>query len=112
MAKVIITRALKEEVLNKFKSEAGEVFALMKTLENHPLKGKALTHVAEIVIKELRYGKFRLYFITDGHILKFGTQDEFAALLIKFIRISEKKDQQKVIGEIKKVLVSLGFEKL
>ena len=112
MAKVVITTALKEEVLNKFKSASSDVFALMKTLEDHPQKGKALGHVEGIVIKELRYGKFRFYFITDGQMLKFGTEDELTALLIKFIRMSEKRDQQKTINEMKNVLKSLGFEKL
>jgi len=112
MAKVIITKALREEVFNTFKSDAVEIFGFMKTLEANPQKGKALGHVEGIVIKELKYKKFRFYFITDGHVLKFGTEDEFSGLLIKFVRMSDKKEQQKTIEEIKKVLKSFGFEKL
>ena len=82
----------------------------MKSLESVPKKGKAVGHVQEIVIKELKYGKFRFYFITDGHQLKFGTVDELAGLLIKFVRMSEKKNQQKVINNVKSVLKSMGFE--
>ncbi len=54
--------------------------------------------------------KFRFYYITDGHILKFASEDELAYLIIKFVRLSEKKDQQKIIDEIKNVLGSMGFE--
>lgn len=110
MAKVIITASLKEEILKKFKALSENIFLQMKSLETNPHKGKALSHVAEIVIKELKYEKYRFYFITDGHILKFGTEDELASLLIKFIRLSEKKDQKKIISNIKAVLKSMGFD--
>ncbi len=110
MAKVIITVSLKEEVLKKFKALSEKIFLHMKSLENEPHKGKALSHVAGIVIKELKYENYRFYFITDGRILKFGTEDELAALLIKFVRISDKKHQQRVIDEIKSVLKSIGFD--
>jgi hypothetical protein len=82
----------------------------MRTLESNPAKGKELGNVAGIVIKELRYENFRFYFITDGHVLKFGTDDELSQILIKFVRMSEKKDQQKNINKIKNILKSIGFE--
>lgn len=110
MAKVIITNSLKEEVLKKFKASSEKIFLQMKFLENEPHKGKALGHVAEIVIKELKYESYRFYFISDGRILKFGTEDELAALLIKFVRMSDKKNQQKAIDEIKNALKSMGFD--
>lgn len=110
MAKVIITTSLKEEILGKFRSESEKIFLLMKSLERSPNKGKALSHVAEIVIKELKYRTYRFYFITDGHVLKFGTEDELARLLIKFVKMSDKKDQQKAIQQIKAVLKSFGFD--
>src|SRR3989338_8248734 len=97
MAKVIISIALREEIYAKFKGESGKIFIQMKQLELHPNKGKALGNVGGIVIKEIKYGKFRFYFITDGHVLKFGSADELAVLIIKFVKLSEKKDQQKAI---------------
>lgn len=112
MAKVVISKSLKEEIFRKFKEESREIFLLMKSLEHSLNKGKSLGHVAGVVIKEIKYNKFRFYFITDGHILKFGTEDELSRLLIKFVRMSEKKDQQKVIAEIKIILRSLGFDSL
>jgi hypothetical protein len=110
MAKVMITTSLKEEVHKRFKSESQKIFHQMNSLEKEPHKGKALCHVAEIVIKELKYENYRFYFITDGHILKFGTEDELAALLIKFVRMSDKKGQQKAIDDVKNVLRSMGFD--
>lgn len=110
MAKVIITLALQEEIFSKFKAGSEKIFLRMKQLETTPSKGKALGSVGGIVIKELKYEKFRFYFITDGHVLKFGASEELARLLIKFIRMSEKKDQQKKINEIKNILKSLGFD--
>jgi hypothetical protein len=110
MAKVIITPSLKEEVFKKFKAESESIFRQMKSLETGPHKGKSLGHVAGIVIKELKLDKFRFYFITDGHVLKFGTEEELANLLIKFVKLSEKKDQKKTIEEIKTILKSMGFD--
>ena len=112
MAKVVITASLKEEIFRKFKAESERIFLQMKSLENEPHKGKALGHVGGVVIKELKYEKYRFYFITDGHVLKFGTDDDLAALLIKFVRMSDKKNQQKIIDEIKMVLKSMGFDAL
>ena len=112
MAKVVITASLKEEIFKRFKATSEKIFLQMKSLEHNPHKGKALGHVAGIAIKELKYEKYRFYFITDGHVLKFGTDDELAALLIKFVRVSDKKDQQKIIDELKTVLKSMGFDAL
>ncbi len=108
MAKVEIIRSLFEEVQKKFKGESHEIIDLMESLETNPHKGKSLGHVAGIVIKELRYNNFRFYFITDGYKLKFFDQQSLVDLLIKFVRMSDKKDQQKTIEEIRKILVHFG----
>ena len=88
MAIVVVTESLQEEVMKKFRSESKQVFSAMKALKTSPKKGKALGHVHDIVIKEIKYGKFRFYFITDGHVLKFGTREELANLFTKFVTIS------------------------
>ena len=112
MARVIITDLLVKEIVRRFKGESHKIFLLLKSLERHPKKGKSLSNVAGVAIKEFKHGKYRFYFITDGNMLKFASEDELANLLIKFVRMSEKKDQQKVIGEIKAVLKSFGMERL
>ncbi len=110
MAKVVITKSLQEEIYSKFKEKSEDIFLRMKNLETRPSQGKALGHIGGIVIKEIKHEKFRFYFITNGHILKFGSADELARLLIKFVKMSEKKDQRKAIATVKNILKSLGFE--
>ncbi len=112
MAKVLITKALQEEIFSKFKAESESIFLRMKQLESDPKRGNAVGNVGGVVIKELKHEKFRFYFITDGHVLKFGSADELARLLIKFVKMSEKKDQQRTIETIKDILKSIGFEEL
>src|SRR3989344_7751538 len=101
MAEVIVTEELESKINKKFKKEAVQIFELIHSLKVNPKKGKPLGQVGGIVIKELRYRGYRLYFITDGYKLKFLKVDELTNLLIKFVRISDKKSQQKTIEEIK-----------
>jgi activator of HSP90 ATPase len=110
MAKVIITEKLEEEINKIFKHKSIEIFSLMLSLEENPKKGKEISSVGKILIKEIRYEKFRFYFITDGYKVKFLKTEELQDLLIKFVRMSEKNDQQKTIDEIKRVLMALGEE--
>ncbi len=108
MAKVIITRKLEEEIYKVFKKESTRIFELMYALEENPHKGTAVGNIGGIIIKELRYGGFRFYFITDGFKIKMLQKEELNNILIKFIRMSNKKDQQKIIDEIKDILRKIG----
>jgi len=112
MARVVISHTLKMQIWRVFKQKSKDIFSLMMSLTDQPRKGKVLGNVAEVVIKELRYKKYRFYFVTDGRVLKFGTEDELANLLVRFVRMSDKKDQQKVINDIKEVLRSVGFNNI
>lgn len=108
MAKVEIVRSLFEEIEKKFKGEAHKIIDLIESLEENPHKGKSLGHVGGVVIKELRYKNFRFYFITDGNKLKIMNQEELIDLLIRFVRMSDKKDQRETINEIKQILSIFG----
>ena len=108
MAKVEIIRSLFEEIKKKFKGESHEIIDLMESLEKSPQKGKLLGSVGGIVIKELKYKSFRFYFVTDGYKLKFFDEQNLADMLIKFVRMSDKKHQQQTINEIKKILINFG----
>lgn len=110
MAKVIIPEHLEKEINKKFKRESVNIFELMYSLEENPRKGKPLGSVGGILIKELKYKNFRFYFITDGYKLKVLGAEELQNLLIRFVRMSDKKDQQKTINEIKEVLRKVGGE--
>lgn len=108
MAKVEIVGSLFEEIQKRFKGESHEVIDLMESLENNPLKGKPLGSVGGMIIKEIRYKSFRFYFIADGYKLKFFDEQSLADLLIRFVRMSNKKDQQQTINEIRKILINFG----
>ena len=110
MAKVSIAESLKDEILKKFKEEAKIIFRQMLSLGENPHKGKLLGQVGGIVIKELKYKNFRFYFISDGYKLKIMDKLNLTDLLIRFVRMSDKKDQQKTIDEIRKILLNFGLE--
>lgn len=110
MAKVEIVISLFNEIRKKFKAEAHKIIDLMESLEENPNKGKPLGNIGGIVIKEIKYKSFRFYFITDGHKLKFFNEENLTDLLIRFVRMSDKKHQQQTINEIKKILLNFGFE--
>ena len=111
MAQVFFTEFFIKELKKKFSEKEGnKIINILEKLEEKPTKGKELGHVGKIVIKEIRYGVFRFYFITDGYKLKFLKISELNDLVIKFIRISDKDTQQPVIDEIKTILRKLGEE--
>ncbi len=110
MVKIEIVESLFEEIEKKFKKKALEVFNFIETLKESPYKGKELGTVGGILIKELKYKNFRFYFITDGFKLKCMDENALIDLLLRFVRMSDKKAQQEVINEIKHVLKTIGHE--
>jgi hypothetical protein len=108
MAKVEIMPSLEAEINKKFKQQSIEIFQLLKSVETQPKKGRTLGTVGGIVIKELKYEGFRFYFITDAHRVRFMEEKELVDLLLRFVRMSDKKKQQKTIEAIKEVLLTLG----
>lgn len=108
--RIEIAEDLYEEIEKKFRGDAKEVFDLMKSLENSPNKGKLIGNVGGIQIKELKYNSFRFYFLTDGYKLRCLNKGMLVDLLMRFVRMSDKKDQQKIIDEIKLILRTIGLE--
>ena len=108
MAKVEIIRSLLDEIKKKFQGESHKIIDLLESLGENPKKGKLLGAVGGIVIKEIRYKKFRFYFITDEYKLRVMDADSLSELLIRFVKMSDKKDQQKTINEIRKILTEIG----
>ena len=108
MAKVEIVDSLAKEIQKKFKCESHKIIELLETLEQNPKKGKFLGNVAGLAIKELKYKSFRFYFIADGYKLKVLSEEQLTDLLLKFVRMSDKKDQQKTINEIREILIKIG----
>lgn len=110
MAIVYILSSLEKKIQKKFKKESIEIFSLLLSLESEPKRGKEIGHIGNIAIKEIKYKKFRFYFVTDNYKIKFLSVEELKDVIIKFARMSEKKDQQQTIEEIKTVLRNLGNE--
>lgn len=110
MVKVIIVKALEEEINKIFKKQSIEIFDLIYSLENSPSKGKPVGQIGGIVIKELKFENYRFYFIADGYKIKLLRKEDLTDLIIKFVKMSNKKEQQKVIDEIKEVLRKFGEE--
>lgn len=108
MAKIEIIDSLAKEIQKKFKGESHNIIALLESLEKNPKKGKLLGQFAGFAVKELRYKSFRFYFITDGYKLNVLSEEELVNLLMKFVRMSDKKHQQETIDEIRKILINIG----
>jgi len=110
MARVEILDSLKKEILKKFQEESKIIFKLTKSLEENHKKGKKLGNIGGIEIKEIKYKNFRFYFLTDGFKLRCLDSNKLINLLIRFIRMSDKKHQQKTIDEIKNILRIIGAD--
>lgn len=109
MIKVEVLDSLISEIIKEFnKTQANKIIDLMYRLEKSPNKGKLLSSVGGILIKELKYKNFRFYFIVDGYKLKIYSEKELIDILLKFVRMSDKKYQQKTIEEIREVLIKIG----
>ena len=106
----MIAERLKKEVLKKFKEESKIIFRQMYSLRETPHKGKPVGQVGGVLIKELKYKSFRFYFMVDKNNLRILDKDHLINLLIRFVRMSDKKSQQKVINEIKNILIKFGEE--
>ncbi|NOZ80793.1 MAG: hypothetical protein GXP63_03910 [DPANN group archaeon] len=57
-----------------------------------------------MLLKELKYRSFRFYFIIDGNSLYLFNAEKLEELLIQFMKMSKKNDQQKTIDKIKEIL--------
>jgi hypothetical protein len=108
MVKIIISESLFGEIEKKFKRDASKIYDLFETLQENPRKGKILGSVGSMLIKELKFKGFRFYFIVDGFSLKIMSEEELVDLLMKFVRMSDKKHQKEVIEDIKHILRTIG----
>lgn len=109
MVIVEIVEGLISQIKKKFnKIEANKILDLIESAKTNPKKGKLLGQVGGIIIKELKYKSFRIYFIADGFKLKFLSSEQLEDILLRFIRMSNKKYQQETINEIKEILIKKG----
>ena len=108
--KIIILNRLRNDIFKTFKKDALKVYSLIEELNQNPNKGKILGHVGSISIRELKYKSFRFYFILDAYKLSLFNNSELKELLVKFIEMSKKNNQKKMIQEIRFILSNLDFD--
>ena len=99
---------LKKEIKKKFKKESIKVIRFLMGLKDNHHKGDLLTQIGGVLIKEIKYKGFRFYYVVDNYRLKLFDEGELRELLIKFVRMSSKKTQQKIIDGIKEALRRFG----
>ena len=108
MIKILVLNALRDEIYKTFKKDSLKVYAVIESLQENPHKGKVLGIVGNMSVRELRYRNFRIYFIIDSHKLILFSKNQIQDLLIRFVRMSDKNNQQKTIDEIKAILKQIG----
>jgi hypothetical protein len=99
---------IKELKKHSSKSEAKNL--VKKLALTSPSEGDFVALIANIVIREKRLKSFRFYFIvqdTKKHVL---TKEELRDLIIKFVALSKKNNQQQVINKLKEDLKKFGFQ--
>lgn len=104
MIKIIILNRLRDEIYKKFKRDSYKIFSLIGTLKENPNKGKVIGFVGDMCIREIKYKSFRFYFILNKNKLNLFNQNKLRDLLIRFIEMSKKNNQQKTINKIKEIL--------
>ena len=105
---VMISPELNKEINNKFRGETPGIIRFLMSLKESHHKGKLLTQVGGVLVKEIKYRGFRFYYVVDNYRLRLFDKGELEELLIRFVRMSNKKSQQRVIEAIKVVLRELG----
>ena len=101
MVIVAVTEALDKELKKRLnRHEYLEVRTLFLSLKKSPYKGKLLHVLGTVVLKELKYKSFRFYFLTSHNLIKIIAKADLEKELVKFVRMSKKTDQARVIQEI------------
>jgi len=104
MIRIVITKELRNNIFKTFKQDSRNVYKLLLSLKKQPNKGKLISTIGTMLLKELKYRSFRFYFIIDGNSLYLFNAEKLEELLIQFMKMSKKNDQQKTIDKIKEIL--------
>jgi len=103
MIKININKSLVKEIKKKFpKSEIKKILKLFYSLEESPSKGKTLTVIGSVLIKELKFTSFRFYYLIDSNYkIILLSKEKLEELIIKIVAMSKKNNQQKIIDKLK-----------
>ncbi len=110
MIEIRFTKKFLQELKQKFgKRKAIDYIEKFNIdLKKNPDNGKNIAHIGKILIKEIKINSFRFYFICEGFSLKLLLKGELIDLILIFVRLSKKNNQQKTIDEIKETLKKLS----
>ncbi|MGM5485431.1 MAG: hypothetical protein ACQEP1_06190 [Nanobdellota archaeon] len=110
MVIVRIDKELVKKLEKKFKSkDLKEIKKLFYSLQENPFQGDHIYTFGTIVLKEKRYKTFRFYFIHSRKLLMVKDPERLKDEIIRFIEMSKKNNQQKVIDKLKEMLRKLGY---
>lgn len=99
-----------EKELKKNFSKKDAISTVKKLIQTKPTDGDYLTSVGNIILKEKRQNSFRFYYVQRLEETRFLSKEELKDFLIKFIALSKKNNQQKVIDKIKSDLKEFGLD--
>ncbi len=105
MVKVRIDDGLIKKLERKFgRADLKSIHKMFLSLEDNPLQGDMLKAFGAIVLKEIRYKSFRFYFLHSKDLLIIKDPARLRDEIIRFIDMSKKNDQQRVIYGLKDML--------
>lgn len=95
--------------LQKYATKSQAESLVKKLAKTSPSDGDYVALIGNIIIREKRNATLRFYFIVQNTIKHVITKDELNDMLVKFVALSKKNNQQKVIDTLKKDLQKFGF---
>ena len=108
MVKVRIDDSLVKKLEKKFnKQELKELKEIFLSLQENPYQGDLIYTFGNFVLKEKKYKSFRFYFLHSRKILIIKDLDKLKDEIIRFIEMSKKNNQQKVIDKLKEMIKKL-----
>lgn len=105
MVIVRIDKTLVKKLERRFnKKELKELKKIFLSLQENPYQGDLLYAFGNFVLKEKRYKTFRFYFLHSKKILLIKDVQKLKDEIIRFIEMSKKNDQQRVIDKLKEMM--------
>lgn len=98
-----------EKELKKNLSKKNAIDAVKKLMKTTPNEGDIIASIGNILLKEKRLNTFRFYFVQLQEGVRFLSKEELKEFLIRFIGLSKKNNQQKIIDKLKKQLQEFGM---
>ena len=111
MVIVRIDNSLIKKLEKRFnKKELKELKELFLSLQENPYQGDLLCAFGNFVLKEKKYKTFRFYFLHSRKILIIKDISKLKDEIIRFIEMSKKNDQQKVIDKLKRMMNKINSQ--